>query len=159
MKFQATTSLPASASPRASWAFTLPELMIAIAVFGFVITGVIAANLFGLRIFQLTETKITASDAARKALGKMTDDIRNCKTTYVGNVSTNGVFTALAEGVTQSGAGLIIYPTTNTSNYIVYFLNATDKSFRRTTSVSNSTTILAQSITNTVLFRAQDFRG
>src|SRR4051812_19872359 len=140
-------------------AFTLPELLIAIAVFAFVIAGVLAANLFGLRMFQITQNKLNASDGARKALGKMSDDIHNCKTVYIGNVSTSGVFTAISDGVTQSGAGLIIYPTTNTNSYIVYFLNASDKTFRRTTSVTNSTIVLAQSITNTVLFRAQDFRG
>jgi prepilin-type N-terminal cleavage/methylation domain-containing protein len=156
-KVNRTTSFrPAHGCTRA---FTLPELLIAIAVFGFVIAGVLTANLFGLRMFQITQNKLSATDAARKALGKLTDDIRNCKTLYVANVSTSGVFTALSDGVTQSGAGLIIYPTTNTNSYIVYFLNQSDKTFRRTTSVTNSTAILAQSITNTVLFRAQDFRG
>lgn len=139
-------------------AFTLPEMLIAMAVFGFVVTGVLTANLFGLRVFQITQNKLTASDAARKTLGRMTDDIRNCKTAYIGNVSSNGVFTAVSDGATQSGSGLIIYPTTNTNNFIVYFLNPSDKSFRRTTSASN-TLVLAQSITNTVVFRAQDFRG
>jgi prepilin-type N-terminal cleavage/methylation domain-containing protein len=139
-------------------AFTLPELLIAIAVFGFVITGIIAANLFGLRIFQITENKLTANDAARKTLGKVADDIRNCKTTYIGNMSSNGVFTAISDGATQSGGGLIIYPTDST-NYIIYFRNQSDNTFRRTTSVSNTTAVLAQSITNPIVFRAQDFRG
>jgi|KBSMisStandDraft_5_1062788.scaffolds.fasta_scaffold40354_2 prepilin-type N-terminal cleavage/methylation domain-containing protein len=140
-------------------AFTLPELLIAIAVFGFVIGGVLTANLFGLRIFQITQNKLAASDAARKTLGKISDDIRNCKTAFIANVSSNGMFTALSDGVTQSGAGLILYPTTNTNSYIVYFLNPSDKTFRRTTSATNTTMILAQSITNPIVFRAQDFRG
>ena len=123
-------------------AFTLPELLIAIAVFGF-------------------ENKLTASAGARKSLGKVVDDIRNCKTTYVGNVSSNGVFTALADGVPQSGGALVIYPTTNAASFIVYFLNMSDKTFRRTVSVSNttSTIVLASSVTNSVLFNAEDFRG
>jgi prepilin-type N-terminal cleavage/methylation domain-containing protein len=158
MKFESTTSLPAAGSGRGNGAFTFPELMIAIAVFGFVITGVITANLFGLRMFQITQNKLTATDATRKALGKITDDIRNCKSAYIASVGSNGVFTALADGVTQSGAGLILYPTTNTNSYIVYFLNPSDNTFRRTTSASN-TIVLAQSITNTIVFRAQDFRG
>src|SRR5947207_558683 len=111
-------------------AFTMPELMIAMAVFGFVIAGVLTANLFGLRIFQITQNKLSASDAARKSLGRVVDDIRNCKTIYVGNVSSNGVFTAVADGVAQSGSGLMIHPTTNSANFIIYFLNLPDKTFR-----------------------------
>src|SRR5204863_5782200 len=61
-------------------AFTLPELMVAVAVFSFVVIGVLSANLFGLRMFQLTENKLAANDAARKIIGNVTDDIRNCKT-------------------------------------------------------------------------------
>jgi prepilin-type N-terminal cleavage/methylation domain-containing protein len=138
-------------------ALTLPEMMIAMAVFGFLVMGIISANLFGLRMFQITENKLTASDSARIALGKLTDDIRNCKRTYIGNVS-NGTFVALADGVPQSGTGLILYPATNTTDFIVYFLNA-DSTFRRTTSITNSTSIVASNITNTVVFRAQDFHG
>ena len=140
-------------------ALTLPEMLIAIAVFAFVVTGVIGANLFGLKMFQITESKLTASDAARSSLGKLTDEIRNCKRTYIGNVSSNGTFTALADGVTQSAAGLILYPTTNTTNFILYFLNPTDNSFRRTTSLPGTTTVLVRSNITQVLFRAQDFLG
>jgi len=152
----ANASRPAGALCTAG--LTLPEMMIAVAVFAFVVTGVISANLFGLRMFQITENKLTASDSARAALGKMTTDIRNCKSTLVGNVTTNGTFVAIADGVAQAGSGLIIYPTTNTTNFIIYFLNA-DNTFRRTTSVSNTTVILARFITNTVVFRVQDFLG
>src|SRR5438874_957996 len=123
MTFPHRISPPVSPPRRA---FTLPEMLIAVAVFAFVVTGVLTANLFGLRLFQITQNKLTASDAARKALGKMTDDIRNCKTTCIGNVTSNGVFTALSDGVTQAGSGLIIYPTTNTNSFIVYFLNQSD---------------------------------
>jgi hypothetical protein len=134
-------------------------MMIAMAVFTFVIAGVLGANLFGLRMFQITENKLSASDDARSALGKLSEDIRNAKRTYIGSVSSNGQFTALVDGVPHSGTGLIIYPTTNNTDFIVYFLNAADNSFRRTTSVTNTTVVLARSITNTVVFRIQDFRG
>ena len=128
-------------------------------VFGFVVAGIITANIFGLRIFQITENKLTASDAGRKALSGLIEDIRNSKTSYVGNVASNGVFTALADGVAQSGGALLVYPTTNSDMFILYFLNPSDNTFRRTTSITNSTAILCRSITNTVLLRFEDFRG
>ena len=139
-------------------AFTLPEMMISITILALVVTGVVAANLFGLRMFQITENKLNAGDAARKVIGRMTDEIRTCKTTWVGDVS-NGVFVARATGQAQTGTGLMICPTTNSTNFILYFLNPSDQSFRRTTSVAGTTTVVAQPITNSLLFSAQDYLG
>lgn len=53
----------------------------------------------------------------------------------------------------------MIYPTTNTANYILYFVNPSDKTFRRTTSSPGSATILAESITNSMVFSAQNHQG
>jgi hypothetical protein len=88
----------------------------------------------------------------------MTEEIRTCKSTWIGDVK-NGEFLALLDGETQQGSGLLIYPTTNTANYIIYFVNPTDKTFRRTTSQSGSAAVVAESITNTVVFQAQDHLG
>jgi hypothetical protein len=78
---------------------------------------------------------------------------------WVGNISTNGVFETLLDGETQQGAGLLIYPTTNTTNYIIYFVNPSDQTFRRTTDQTGTAEILAGSVTNTLVFAAQDFSG
>ena len=138
--------------------FTLTELMIAVAVFLLVVAGVLSANLFGLRVFQIAQNKLTATDSVRKTVGKITDEIRNCSSAYVGNIS-NGVFVALNTGPKQTGSGLLIYPTTNTANYIIYFFNASDQTFRRTTSTPGSTTVLARAVTNALVFSAQDCLG
>ena len=139
-------------------AFTLPEMLIAVVLFLLVVGGVIGANLFGLRMFQIVENKLTATSAARKAIGIMTEEIRNCRSTSVGTIS-NSVFVAHLDGEAQTGSGLMICPTTNSANFVVYFVNAPDQSFRRTTSTPGTTTILARSVTNTVAFRAQDYLG
>jgi hypothetical protein len=139
-------------------AFTLVEIMVAMSVFLLLLGGVVVANLCGLKMLAISTTKLTATDAARKAIGKLTDEIRASKSVYVGNV-TNGVFVALPIGGLQAGTGLLIYPTTNATNFIIYFVNPSDQSFRRTTSVPGTTTVLAQSLTNTVAFTAQDCLG
>jgi len=150
---------PREARADAEKAFTLPELLISVGLFSLVVISVVGANLFGLRMFQITENKLNASDGARNAIGKMTDEIRNCKSTWVGNVSSNGVFAGHLNGEQQTGNGLQICKTTNSStNFIIYFVNPADKSFRRTTS-AGVTTILARSLTNSVVFRAQDCLG
>jgi len=138
--------------------FTLPEVLIASAVFTLLVGGIITAHLFGLSMFRIAETKLTVTGDVRKMIGKMVNEIRTCKTTWVGNV-TNGVFEALLDGETQQGSGLLIYPTTNTASYIIYFVNPSDQTFRRTTSAPGTAAVLVESITNTVVFRAQDYLG
>jgi prepilin-type N-terminal cleavage/methylation domain-containing protein len=137
--------------------FTLPEVMVAMTVFILLLGGVLFAHLFGLSLFRLTETKLSATDDARQTIGRMADEIRSCKSTWIGNVK-NGVFEAMLDGETQQGSALMILPTTNTANYIIYFVNPSDKTFRRTTG-TGSTSVLAESVTNSVVFRAQDHRG
>lgn len=144
--------------PGAEAGFTLPELMVALTVFLLVVGAVISANVFGLKFFQIAQNKLTATEAARKTVGRLADEVRNCANVYVGNIS-NSVFVAVPNGQPQRGQGLLIYPTTNTANFILYFLNPPDQSFRRTTSSAHSTSILAHAVTNTVVFAAQDCLG
>ena len=143
---------------RASAAFTLPEAMISTTLFLLLLGGVVGANLFGMRMFQLAQTKLQAGDGARKALGIMTDEIRKCKNTWVGDVA-NGTFVAELDGEAQEGNALLIQPTTNATNLIVYFVNPSDQTFRRSVTASAKTTIIAQMVTNTTIFSAQDCFG
>ncbi len=139
-------------------AFTLPELLIAVVAFLLLLGGILCANLFGLRMLQLTQAKLGATDEARKAVGALADDVRNCSAVWVGNV-TDGVFVGHLDGEPQTGSSVLIYPTTNTTDFVIYFVNPTDQTFRRTASAAGPTRILAHSITNTLIFRAEDLRG
>jgi hypothetical protein len=144
---------------RALRAFTLTELMVSIAIFILMVGGMISANVFGLRMYQIEENKLSGSDGARKVVGGLMNEVRSCDSFQIGTV-TNGTFTGLPLGVSQIGPALIVYPTTNTSNFIVYYVNTADKKFRRVTSAKGSTRILAESVTNsTDLFRVQDYAG
>jgi len=143
---------------RAERGFTLPEMLIASTIFLLLVGGVVSANLFGLRIFQMTESKLDATQWSRQIQERVTDEIHVCTSAQVGTVS-NGVFAAFLDGETQQGNGLLINTSTNTNSFVIYFLNAPDNTLRRTTNVTNSTVILASYVTNTVPFSAQDFSG
>jgi prepilin-type N-terminal cleavage/methylation domain-containing protein len=140
-------------------AFTLAELLVAMSVFLLLLAGILGAHVFGLKMEKTVETKLNASNGARNALSKITDEIRTSSSVWIGNVASNGDFAALMDGVSQTGSGLLIQPTTNAANYIVYFVDPTDSSFRRTTSTPGTTTIVAQTVTNAMVFRAQDYLG
>src|SRR5689334_16869628 len=138
--------------------FTITELLIAVTILSFVIAGVVSANLFGMKMLRVSENKLIASGGARKAIGEMADEIRNANRLYVGNVSS-GICSAVPDGVTQSGDGVLIYPSTNQTQYILYYLNISDNTLRRSTSTTNKTEIVARSITNTVLCTGLDCFG
>src|SRR5258706_15697524 len=93
--FNASSSFRGYSNARArSAAFTLTELLVAITIFSFVVVGVVSANLFGLKMFRISQNKLLSSDGARHAIGKMADEIRNANSLYVGDVS-NGIFYAV----------------------------------------------------------------
>jgi prepilin-type N-terminal cleavage/methylation domain-containing protein len=143
---------------RGAAGFTLPEVLISAVVFVLLVSGVIFAHLFGLSMFRITETTLSATDDARKTIGRMADEIRTARATWIGDVK-NGVFEARLDGESQQGTSLLIQPTGGSSNFIIYFVNPSDSTFRRTTSDPDSASILAESITNTVIFSAQDYSG
>lgn len=139
-------------------AFSIPELMVALSVFTFVVVGITFAHLYGLTMFRVTSAAITTTAAAREAAAEMTEEIRTSNRALIGNVK-NGNFVALLNGERQEGGGLAIYPTANPSNFVIYFVNPENQTFQRATHEPGSLLILAESVTNTVVFRAQNHRG
>lgn len=138
--------------------FTLPEVLIASTIFVLMVGGVIIANLFGLRMFQMAQTKTNVTTWSRLTMEKMQNEIHACNSAQLGSVS-NGLFTGLLDGEPQQCSGLLIYPSTNTNSYILYFVNPADQTLRRTTDQPDSTVILASAVTNTLPFSAQDMSG
>jgi prepilin-type N-terminal cleavage/methylation domain-containing protein len=138
--------------------FTLPEILIAMTIFLIVVGAVVSANLFGLKMFYMTNTKLIVTQWSRQTIGKITGEVRACNSVQVGNYTTNGSFVGFLVGETNQGNSLLIYPTADTNNYIMYFVNLADQTFRRTDQSSNSL-VLADSVTNTLPFSAQDFSG
>jgi hypothetical protein len=145
--------------PSGELAFTLTELMVSVAILLMLVGCMVTTHLLGLRSFQIEQTKLNASDEARRIVGVLMDEVHSCETFQIGTF-TNSTFTGLPLNAAQSGPAVIIYPTTSLTNYIVYFVNPADQTFRRATSVPGSTRIVAQSVTNASdLFRAQDYLG
>lgn len=139
--------------------FTLAEILIALTIFTLLVAGVLATNLFGLRMFQVNQTKLKATEWSRRTFGKIADEVRSGNSVVLLNGDTNGNFSGVLPGEIQTGNALQIYPTKSTNSYVIYFVNVTDQTFRRTDYPSGNTVILADSVTNTLPFTAQDFTG
>ena len=142
--------------------FTLTEILVASTIFIMLVGGVIVVNLFGLRIFQMSQTKLEISQWSRETIVRLTDEIHVCNNEQVGVVS-NGIFMAFLDGDTQQGNGLLLNTSTNTNNFIIYFVNTADQTFRQTTDAGSngtSTVILAScGHEPTPPFSAEDFSG
>jgi len=144
---------------RRSTAFTLPEMMIVVAIFSMVVAAMVSLQLFASRIYLLAGTKISATSEGRKTMDVMRDRIRSANVVMVGTYLTNK-FTQISNGFPQIGSALAVqYTNAGSTNYLIFFKHPTDPR-NILCSVSNGTpVILAKYVTNSVCFQAEDYRG
>ena len=147
--------------------FTMVEMMMVVGIFLFTFIGVmLGVQLFGLRIYTLEATKLVATQGARTALNAMRDQIRSAKTVYVGNCASEATnaFSLLSVTNVQQGNALIVYTTTNSSAYTVYYLDTSSaiyvlNQFNVTNGSIVYTNQLAKYLTNLVVFDAENYKG
>jgi hypothetical protein len=138
-------------------AFTLTEMMVAGLLTTMVIAGVIYAHLAGIRMFQLTQSKLGGNDDARNTVSRLLDEVRSAKVVRIGDGDA-GRFTECATNAPQQGNAIQIYPTRNTNNYIRYFLGS-DDTLRRKVNDTNAPSIIAKYVTNRMVFTSENFNG
>jgi type II secretory pathway pseudopilin PulG len=168
----------------AACAFTLAEMLIAIGIFSMVIGAMVATQLFGLRIYTLAATKLSATAGCRMALNQVQNQIREAKLVNVGSCSGNyTTFSQLGLSNNQVGNAVMVFPpaiwNTNgwdTNNYILFYLDTTTSTnflteyahtivatitATATNLITNTpaTTQLAGYITNLDVFAAEDYTG
>lgn len=158
MKLPITIRSASPPSPTAQSAFTLAEIMTAMGLFSLVMIGVVYSHLFGMRMFNITATRLSASDDSRRVLNSVRDEVRSGKLLYVGNGSSTG-FTHIALNSLHRGNALQIHPTTDTNVFIRYYLDTASQSLKRMTSSNSQVRVLAPYLTNQIAFIAEDFAG
>ncbi len=147
--------------------FTLAEMVITVGVFLFIFTGVmVAVQVFGLRIYTLAATKLSATAGGREALNQIRDQIREGRTVNVGSCSS-AVSSSfhLITNAAQQGNALIIYPATNTTWYSIYYLDTNIANnfrliqFNVSNNITTYTNTLALYLTNNIVFDARDWQN
>jgi hypothetical protein len=148
--------------------YTLVEMITAVGVFMSIFVGVmVSVQLFGLRIYTLEATKLVATAGARNALDSIRNQIREAKMVYVGNCTNASTTSFTLIGVTnvQQGNACIVYPTTNTTGYVVFYLDTSTGTndlmqFDVTNGAVFYTNELASYITNVNnIFDAENYQG
>lgn len=140
-------------------AFSLPELMITLAIFSLLILATVSSQICGLRLYRIADTKLNVTTESRRVLDQVRDEIWSSKLVFVGNGGDISSFTLVADHAPHVGNALKICATTDTNRFVFYYLDATDSSLKRMTSATNLVTVLARNITNQMVFSAEDFRG
>lgn len=150
-------SNPAGRAKHSRWGFTLIEMMTVAGIFVVMIGAMISVQIFGLRVYALAGTKITATTGGRELLNDIRDRIRSAKVVYVGTFS-NGVFSTIPSGQNQIGNALQIFPATNTptANAIVFYMDPASNNIYMG---SNGTySVEAKYMTNYYCFQAENYQ-
>ena len=156
--------LPTFSKPRARRAaragFTLAEMMITMGIFVVIIAAMVGVQLFGLRVYTLAATKLTATAGGREALNTIRNAIRSSNTVQVG-IFSGGSFSTISNGAPQIGNALIIYSSTNlaTTNFLVIYQNPASNMVFSQMGSAGTPDVLASYMTNYYCFWAEDCYG
>lgn len=138
---------------------TLPEVMVTAAIFGITMAGFLALQLFALRMNEVVAAKLGASDEARIAVGKMVSEIRMAGVIRIGT-GDESAFTEIPIGQPQRGNAVQIQPSKeDTNSWIRYFWDPADTRLKRTVNGNPAVAIVANSITNQMVFTSEDCQG
>jgi Tfp pilus assembly protein PilW len=140
-------------------AATLVELMVAMVTAVIAMGAILGSYIYGLKTTQFIKPKLGASDEARKAISLLVDEVRSAKLVRIGNGSLNS-FTEVAPWARQQGSAIQVYPTTNYSTpFVRYFWDSADQKLKRTTNGTSSAMVIANSVSNQMIFTSEDFSG
>ncbi len=119
--------------------FTLVEIYIVSAIFLVLVGAMLALQIFGLQIYTLAATKLTATAGGRKALNEIRDAVREAKLVDVG-VYTNGstTFNSIGNGTNQIGNALLIFTNSSAITGTLYFMDQPSSSLLRVTMTSGA---------------------
>jgi len=104
--------------------FTLVEIYIVSAIFLVLVGAMVALQIFGLQVYTLAATKLTATAGGRKAMNAIRDQVREAKLVDVG-LYTNGstTFQAIGAGTNQIGNALLIFTNSSATNGQLFFMD------------------------------------
>ena len=142
-------------------AFTVTEILVAMAIFALLIAGILSAQLFGLRMHRISSAKLSCTGSARSALNRVRDEVRASTLLYIGNADANS-FQLLGGNLPRTGNALKICPTSNTNSYICYYQDAETECLMRYLVLDQKAgqpELIARYVTNQIVFQAEDFQG
>ena len=146
--------------------YTLVEMMFVAAIIVIIVTALFAAQLVGMRLDQLVQSKCGASDASRRTLQQLPVDIRQAKMWSVGNCGANGAnFIQITNGAPPQGPALELFDTNSTTGtpYAIYYFTNYGGNvgavLMKTLTSSGMTTVIASNLLYTPYFAVENYAG
>ena len=139
-------------------AFTMPEMMVAMAIFSLVIAAVLACHLAGLEFNEFVRPKVQNAQYARQTVSKIIEQVRCAQSIQVGAGTTNS-FTPVPANKPQVGNAVRIFTTTNAAPYIYYYQDSFASVLVMIPVSSSNGQTIATCVTNTAVFSLEDFSG
>ena len=139
-------------------AFTLAEILVTMVTLFIVLGAMLSSYLYGLRMVEFIKPKLGASDEARQALSLLAHEVRSAHIVRIGNGDLSS-FTEVPPNTLQEGSAIHIQPTTNTADFVRYFWDANDRKLKRTVDGMNAVQVIANSVSNQMVFTAEDCAG
>jgi hypothetical protein len=127
------------------------------AVFLTALTALITTHLFGLRMFEISELKLGASQQMPHVFNPLLLDMKSARMLRVGTGNETS-FTEAAANTPQRGNALQIHASTDPSLFIRYYVDSADNKLKRRAEDGSIRTITT-SVTNAVAFTVEDFAG
>jgi Tfp pilus assembly protein PilW len=144
----------ANSGPRRILGHTLVEMMVAMSVFSLAMIGMVYSHMYGLKMNELVQSKLGASDMSRRGFNVLVKDIRSAKVWAIGNGNATQ-FTAIANGLQQQGTAIRLQNTTDTNSYTIYYFDTSNAQLLRRGSGTTGSTLIASYLTNAMYFRAE----
>jgi len=149
-------------NPRLEAGMGMVDMMVATSIFSLVVLGVVYTQMFCMRLDELANSKMGASDSSRRGFDVLTSDIRCAKTWFIGTGNQSS-FTPCGNATNQIGNALQISYTTDTNTFVRYFFDTNRCQLCRMPSGAASYSVIARSLTNAsglgMRFEAQKYDG
>lgn len=142
--------------------FSVVEMLLVTGIFAILVTWMVSSQLYGMRVYTLTATKLVATAGARQVITSLRDQIREANSVYVGNCSSSWrTYADVTNGAVMQGNAIEIYPTANTNPFVICYLDTSTRTNRLMlyNSGPGTTNDLCDYITNKLVFDAEDMYG
>ena len=137
---------------------TFAETMIAMALLTLVVSAIWITNIAGLKFSEYVRPKLDNARYARQTVARIIEEVRCANSIQVGT-GTATTFSNAPANSAQAGNALKVFPSTNSSQYIYFYLDTNAQQMIQVDlGVSNGFTI-ARSVTNATPFRMENFSG
>ena len=137
---------------------TFAETLIAMALLTLVVSAIWITNIAGLKFSEYVRPKLDNARYARQTVARIIEEVRCANSIQVGT-GTATTFSNAPANSAQAGNALKVFPSTNSSQYIYFYLDTNAQQMIQVDlGVSNGFTI-ARSVTNATPFRMENFSG